>query len=187
MLSGVTILCFAASYVIVLALEVSRLVFRSGIRGAAMIAWAAAGLLAHSAFLYYRAVSTAGPPLSSNRDWYLLAAWTLVVVYLYLLSFHPKTHFGLFLLPLVLGLIATAAWLPARPFEREPASKAWGIVHGMSILLATVSVLVGFAAGLMYLYQARRLKSKRPPLAGLRLPAWNGFSGPTAGRLSFRC
>ena len=34
MLSGVGIVCFAASYTVALALEVTRLFFRSGIRGA---------------------------------------------------------------------------------------------------------------------------------------------------------
>ncbi len=41
----------------------------------------------------------------------------------------------------------------------------------MSILLATVSVLIGFAAGVMYLGQSRRLKHKLPPISGLRLPS----------------
>ncbi len=45
MLSRVSIICFAASYAIVLAMEVSRLLFRSGIRGAIMLAWAVAGLV----------------------------------------------------------------------------------------------------------------------------------------------
>ena len=48
MLSRVGIICFAASYAIVLAMEVSRLLFRSGIRGAIMLAWAGAGLFAHT-------------------------------------------------------------------------------------------------------------------------------------------
>ena len=45
-----------------------------------MLAWAGAGLFAHTVFLYYRAAHTTGVPLSSWRDWYLLAAWTLMVV-----------------------------------------------------------------------------------------------------------
>ena len=86
-------------------------------------------------------------PLSSNRDWYLLAAWVLAVVYLYLLCSRPRTPFGLVLLPLVLGLIGTAAWLAGpQPFAREPASKVWGVIHGTSLLLAIVAVLLGFAA-----------------------------------------
>lgn len=172
MLSGVSIICFAASYTVTLALEASRLLFRSGVRGAMMLAFAAAGLVAHTAFLYYRAVNTAGPPLSSTQDWYLVAAWVLVVVYLYLVYYHPATPFGLFLLPLVLGLIATARWIASpQPFAREPASQVWGTVHGVSLALAVTALLVGFAAGLMYLYQAQRLKRKLPQLKGPRLPS----------------
>ena len=95
MLSGVGIICFAASYAVTLALEVSRLLFRSGVRGAVMIGFAGAGLVAHSAYLYYQAQSAHGSPLSSEHDWYLIAAWVLVVVYLYLVCYHPRTAFGL--------------------------------------------------------------------------------------------
>ena len=97
-----------------------------------------------------------------QSDWLLLAAWVMVMVYFYLACYHPATHFGVFLLPLVLGLIVAARFADPRPFPREPASKIWGVIHGTSILLATVTVLFGFAAGLMYLEQADRLKRKRP-------------------------
>ena len=183
MLSGVGIICFAACYAVTLILEVSRLLFRSGVRGAVMLAFAGAGLVAHSAFLYWRAVSAAGSPLSSERDWYLLAAWVLVAVYLYLVCYHPQTSFGLFLLPLVLCLIAIAAFVADKqPYARGPASQVWGSIHGVSILLGTVSVLIGFAAGLMYLGQARRLKHKLPPIRGLRLPSleWLGRTNSRA-------
>jgi ABC-type transport system involved in cytochrome c biogenesis permease subunit len=73
---------------------------------------------------------------------------------------------------LVLGLIGVARFFAdAQPYAREPASRAWGVVHGVSILLASVAVLVGFVAGIMYLEQARRLKKKLPPIRGLRLPS----------------
>ena len=38
------------------------------------------------------------------------------------------------------------------------------------MMLATVAVLVGFVAGVMYLLQAWRLKHKQLPTQGLRLP-----------------
>ncbi len=57
MLSGVGIICFVSSYAIAWGLEVSRLLFRSGVRGAIMIGFAGAGLVAHTAFLYYQAVN----------------------------------------------------------------------------------------------------------------------------------
>ena len=172
MLAGVQIVCFAASYSVAFLLEVSRMVFRSGVRGALMLGFAAAGLVAHTAFLYHRAMKIPGSPLSSEQDWYLIAAWLLVAVYLYMMWYHPRQSFGLFLLPLVLALIGAGTLLArSEPFAREPASQAWGLVHGAAILLATVAVLVGFVAGVMYLSQDRRLKRKLPPPRGLRLPS----------------
>jgi ABC-type uncharacterized transport system permease subunit len=174
----VHVICFAASYGVTLVLEVSRLLFRSGIRGALMIGFAGAGLLAHTVYLYYRWVAfyenpaAGGSPLSSEKDWYLVAAWVLVVFYLYVLCYHPRTAVGLFLLPLALGLIGIGSYVAEeRPFEREARSMVWGLVHGGSILLGTTAVLIGFASGLMYLRQARRLKHKLPPPKGLRLPS----------------
>jgi ABC-type uncharacterized transport system permease subunit len=176
MLSGVSIFCFAASYAVALGLELTRLLFRSAARGALMIGFAAAGFFAHTVYLFYQVVSSSQTadalPLSSERDWYLLAAWLLAAVYLYLTYFHPKTAFGVFILPLVLGLIGVARFLAdPKPFPREPASQIWGMIHGASLLLATVAMLIGFAAGLMYLGQARRLKNKISPQKGLRLPS----------------
>ncbi len=178
MLSGVQIICFAASYSVALALEITRLLFRSGIRGAVMLGFAGAGLFSHTVYLFYRiaesyqATGSVAAPLSSKQEWCILAAWLLAIAYLYLTWYHPRVPFGLFILPLVLGLIGVAAFLAdPRPSLPEPASKIWGPVHGISIMLAAVAVLVGLAAGLMYLRQDRRLKSKAPPTSALRLPS----------------
>jgi len=161
-----------------LALELTRLLFRSGIRGAIMLGFVAAGLFAHTVYLFYRiaesyqAAGSLGAPLSSKQEWCLIAAWLLAIIYLYLTCYHPRVPFGLFILPLVLALIVVGKLLAdPRPSAREPASAIWGPIHGISILLATVAVLVGFTAGLMYLYQDRRLKTKAPPVSGLRLPS----------------
>jgi ABC-type uncharacterized transport system permease subunit len=170
MLSGISLTCFAGSYAVTLVLELSRLVFRSGIRGAIMLGFAAAGLFAHTVFLYYRALS-AGQPLTSTRDWYLVAAWGLAGVYLYWTYYHRKTVLGLFVLPLVLGLLAMSVLVADEPFSLAPASQVWGMIHGVSLLLATLAVLAGFAAGLMYFWQARRLKHKLPARSGLPLPS----------------
>ncbi len=112
-MSGVSTICFAASYAVVLALEISRLWFRSRVRRLVRLGVAGAGLVAHTAFLYYRAISPAesGAPLSGQRDWFLVAAWALVAVYLYFTVFHPKVPFGLFLLPLALALIGAGRFL----------------------------------------------------------------------------
>ncbi len=171
MLAHVQVFCFLASYSLALLLEISRLWIRSGVRRVITLGLVVAGWIAHTAFLYNSAVETSGSPLSSYRDWMLLAAWVLVLVYFYLAAFHPTTHFGIFFLPLVLGLVVTG-WLTPKEyhFAREP-SKILGTIHGITMLAAAVTVLFSFAAGLMYLWQAKRLKQKRPSSVALRLPS----------------
>jgi ABC-type transport system involved in cytochrome c biogenesis permease subunit len=172
MLSGVSIMCFTASYAVALALEVTRFFFRSSVRGMVMIGFAAAGLFAHTVFLWNRAAHATGAPLSSQQDWYLITAWIFVAGYLYVTCWQRKTSMGLFLLPVVFVLIGAAAWFAdPRPFDIEPAIEIWGMTHGVSILLATVVVLVGFLSGLMYLFQAYLLKHKVFASGFFRLPS----------------
>lgn len=167
----IQILCFAASYSLALALEVSRLFLRSGLRGAVMVVFAGAGLAAQTIYLAQRAAHTA-VPLSSEFDWYLVAAWLLVVLYLYLMYYHPRAPLGLFLLPVVLALIGIATYVADRhPFPETRASMVWGTLHGVLLLLGTVSIIVGFVTGLMYLVGAYRLKHKLPPTRRFQLPS----------------
>ncbi|HEY4312885.1 MAG TPA: cytochrome c biogenesis protein CcsA [Pirellulales bacterium] len=171
MLAGISTLCFGASYAVAFALELSRLFFRSGVRGALLVVFAAAGLLAHTLFLGYRAATATTTPLSSPFDWFLVAAWVLAATYLYLSFYHPRTAVGLFILPLVLALVGVAQFFASHePFAETRASQIWGSIHGVFILLGTVAVMVGFVAGVMYLLQSYRLKHKQLPSQGLRLP-----------------
>lgn len=172
-LSGVTITCFSASYAVVLALEVSRLWFRSGVRGVLLYTFAGLGLFTHTVFLVNEAArSTASAPLSSWREWYIVAAWVLAAVYVYLAAVHPRQVLGVFLLPLVLGLIVTAHFLADRTaFPQSDALSVWATIHGIALLLGTVVVSLGFAAGVMYLVQDRRLRAKRGLSGRLRLPS----------------
>lgn len=169
--SGISVMCFAASYTVSLALEVSRLWFRSGVRGAIMIGFAIAGMFAHTLFLGYRAYHAPNLPLSSAQDWYLMAAWILAAAYLYFALNQAKAAIGVFLLPLVLALVGVSQLADTQPFDREPALQMWRMAHGVFILLGLVSVAVSFVAGLMYLIQAGRLKRKRLPPQGFRLPS----------------
>jgi len=175
--AGISVVCFAASYLVALACEASRLLFRSGIRGAAMVAFAAAGLLAHTLFLGWRAAHEPAVPLSSPFDWYLLAAWLLAGGYLWATLANPRTPVGLFLLPVVLGLIAAAEVSSRTPFPQSPATQAWGAVHGVFNLAASVAVAVGATAGVMWLIQAGRLTRKRAAAPGLRLPSLEKLAG----------
>lgn len=179
MIARIEILCFAASYAVAFAAELARLLRTSGRAGwerRIALLFTAAGLLAQSLFLTHRAMETTSP-LSSAFDWYLVAAWSLTIVYLYLEMAHPRYPMGLIMLPLVLGLIGAATFLADRqPYPTTQATRVWGAIHGGFLAAGTVAVLVGFAAGTVYLLQAHRLKRKLPPSRRLQLPSleWLG-------------
>src|SRR5205085_3539109 len=90
-----------------------------------------------------------------------------------------RLAWGVFVLPLVLGLVGLAAAfgrpegaprqaVPARDWSVQD-DRFWALVHAGALFLAAVGLCVGFLASLMYLVQARRLRAKRPPGRGLRL------------------
>src|SRR5688572_7453581 len=110
--TGITMTCFTASYAVTLALEVSRLLFHATVRNVVMLAFAAAGWIAHTSFLIGHArlelAKNAGLPWSNWHDFCLLAAWVLAGAYLGLSIRRPQVAVGVFLLPLVLILIGVA-------------------------------------------------------------------------------
>jgi ABC-type transport system involved in cytochrome c biogenesis permease subunit len=122
------------------------------------IGFVAAGIVAETLYLGYRAAMAESVPLSSAYEWFLLAAWGLVATYLYLSMFHPTTASGVFILPLALALVAAAQYASKKPFPQSPATQVWGVIHGAFLVLGTVAVIFGFVAGMMYLLQSSRLK-----------------------------
>jgi ABC-type transport system involved in cytochrome c biogenesis permease subunit len=163
--------CFLASYSLALALELLHLRFsRPVLRVLALLA-AFAGLVAHTLYLYARQ-----PPLVEPFSWLLFLSWILVIFYLSGAVHHRRLSWGIFVLPLIVGLVVLGLLLepPAydhgllRPSE-QPVPRLWGLVHAVLILLATVGVCVGFVASLMYLIQSHRLRTKTLPGHGLKL------------------
>lgn len=174
-LTRVTVFCFAASYSVSLAMEAAALVGRvrgalDGGRRVAARGFAAAGVFAHAVFLSLQASGQA-TPLSSPADWYSLAALALAAIYLSASLAWSRWAVGLFLLPIVLLLLGVSAAASDEPFAPERASLFWGQAHGWLLLLATVTVTVGFVSGLMYLAQSWRLKHKLPTTPGLGMPS----------------
>jgi ABC-type transport system involved in cytochrome c biogenesis permease subunit len=170
MLDNVTIVCFLASYAAALALE---LLFQ--FRRREVIRWAAlgfgvAGLTAQTIFL-----AVQKPLLIRQFGWMLFLAWILAIFYLIGSVHHRRLSWGLFVLPLVLGLVVLGALFGHPDSENGrgenllPIQDAWGAVHGGLLFLATVGLCVGFLASSMYLVQAHRLRAKTLPGQGLRL------------------
>src|SRR5438105_1463679 len=99
-MNRVTIVCFFASYGVALALEVWRL-FRPmpGLRWLSL-GFGGAGLLAHTIYL-----AVQRPPLTWQFGLLLFLAWVLAIFYLYGSLHHARFAWGIFVLPLILGLV----------------------------------------------------------------------------------
>jgi ABC-type transport system involved in cytochrome c biogenesis permease subunit len=166
-LDRVTVFCFAASYAMALALEIWRLARPRLILRVLSNAFGAAGLLAHLIYLVMQA-----PPLVSSNGSLLFLAFVLGIFWFYGSLHHQRVAWGVFVLPLVLGLIGLSQFLPTRTASDEPMwepSKLMPWAHGVLLLLASVGICVGFLASVMYFVQAYRLRSKALPGQGLKL------------------
>lgn len=167
----VTIVCFLASYTAALALELAYQLRPLPLVRWLALAFGAAGLLAQTIFL-----AVPRPPLIWQYGWMLFLAWVLTIFYLVGSVHHRRLSWGLFVLPLVLGLVGLGAAF-GRPADSAHLSsenvlsipRAWQQIHVWLLLLAAVGLCVGFLASLMYLVQAHRLRAKTLPGHGLRL------------------
>ena len=103
----------------------------------------------------------------------MVLAWIVALIGLYFMLHWPRqVAVGIFILPLVLGLVVIASFAPRESnWLEEGIITFWGTVHGMFLLGGAVSTCLAFAAGLMYLAQMRRLKLKRSAPLGFMLPS----------------
>jgi ABC-type transport system involved in cytochrome c biogenesis permease subunit len=173
-LGKITAFCFAASYGVALALELFHLFRPRPVLRLLSLFFGGAGLLAHTVYVVVNPL-----PLETAFGSLVFLAWVLAVFYLYGSLHHRRVAWGLFVLPLVLGLVTLAEVFHAPSGRRPPTvswellsldgKQFWPVLHGLLLLLAAVGVCVGFIASLMYLVQVHRLRTKAPPGRGMRL------------------
>ena len=148
-------------------LELSRLRSRTAGKVFAELCFLGVALAAMAVFLTQRLLESAQSPLSTPKDALFVLVAVLTAISLGLISTHREKTFGMFLLPMILILLGIAQFCASStPFATAPASRAWGMVHGVSMLLAAVSIFFGFLSGIMYLRQAWNLK--HPGTASVR-------------------
>jgi ABC-type transport system involved in cytochrome c biogenesis permease subunit len=174
LLERITVLCFGSSYAVALALELAQCMRPSSWARALGLAFGIAGLLAHSIYVSVQPLDLATPFGSL-----LFLAWILAVFYVYGALHHRRQAWGLFVLPLVLGLVVLAALISPgadqgdgsflRTLVSFQGERFWGVIHGTLVLLAAVGVSVGFVASVMYLVQVARLRNKALPGRGMKL------------------
>jgi ABC-type transport system involved in cytochrome c biogenesis permease subunit len=167
----IKVFCFGASYAVAFLVDLIHLLRPRPVLRLVMLGFGCAGLLAHTLFLVAH-----GAGLTSRQGSLYFLAWILAVFFLYGTLHHRKLAWGVFVLPVVLALVILGAFLDApdsKPstfflfaFESE---RVWRVIHAVLLLLAGVGVCVGFVASVMYLVQARRLKTKTLPGKGIKL------------------
>ncbi|QEL15152.1 cytochrome c biogenesis protein CcsA [Limnoglobus roseus] len=170
-LQGVSHTCFGLSYLLAFTLELARIRWpRTGLRTAGLVV-GAVGLFTHSAYLAIHHPSLAAPYGSL-----LLLAWVLAVFYFYGSLHHARQAWGIFVLPVVLGLVALSLVIVSLSGTDDVdvpvwlvGEKFWGAIHGLLLLLAAVGLSVAFLSSVMYLVQARRLRTKANPLGAVKI------------------
>ena len=168
----VHVFCFLACYIVVFAIELSRLLGRNRVSRVLMLGFALAGLVAHTAYLLARSQKLNLPPLlSSSQDWFLVLAWLSVVSYFFLAALDPDLAVGVFLMPLVLICISAAYFVSDNPNTRLNALRGWKMLHASLLVLGMLGVIVGFVLAMMYLVQQHRLKQRHTLQTGFRIPS----------------
>ena len=171
-----SVLCFGGTYGLALACDLARFVVRGPARWYATLALTTLAWVVQTAYLGNLALRTHQLPVSTVFESLLVLSWVLAAVGLYLIVRSPKpVAVGVFVLPVVLALVLVAGvWAPREDWTGSAwgeASQFWGSAHGVLYLVGAVASCVAFAAGLMYLAQSHRLKHKRPPRFGFKLPS----------------
>src|SRR5579871_406667 len=137
-LERVTLFCFEASYTVAFALELLQLIRPRAAQRWIGLGFGAAGLLAHTLFLLHHQL-----PLSSPFGSILFLAWILAVFYFYGSLHHRRVAWGVFVLPVVLGLIGLADQnrIPLEGgrgagfyLDALRGERFWGLVHGALLL-----------------------------------------------------
>ena len=163
----IKLFCFAASYAVAFGLELLYQFWpRTWVRVGGLC-FGFAGLLAQTLFLVDK-----HPAISQRYGLLLFLAWVLAIFYLVGTLHHARIAWGVFVLPLILGLIGLGRVFD--PGDNTPRFQVEDVlsirqIHGWLLVLAAVGVCVAFLASLMYLFQAQRLRKKTLPTAGFRL------------------
>jgi ABC-type transport system involved in cytochrome c biogenesis permease subunit len=170
-----SVLCFAGTYGLALVAEVARFVVRSTVRWYCALGLMALGWMVQTAFLANIALKSPLVLVTTPFESVMVLSWIVALIGLYLMVRSPKpVAVGLFVLPIVLGLVIVAGEFAPRTSDWPDwggTTAFWGTVHGIFLLAGAVFTCVAFLAGVMYLVQMKRLKAKRPARFGLVLPS----------------
>ena len=163
-LAKVQLSCFLLSYLVALGGEVYQVLRkRTALTRSLLVGFGAAGLIAHTAYLVNRSSESGLPPLvGSSHDWLLVLAWLGALLYLLIVGTGQRLAVGLFLLPVVLGLVLMATFVDQSVAQaaRQVASHRWGMLHASALVIGMGTVALATICALMYLLQYQKLTGR---------------------------
>jgi len=166
----ITTFCFIASYVLALLLDASQFLRRSRVTRWVTIAFAVAGLVAHTIYLFVRSQQRDLPPLlNSTHDWLLVLAWLAIVMYLSVQLWDMQLSVGIFALPLVITLSVASRFVSTAASMSKSQRYEWGLFHASLWVFGFLGMALALIVSLMYLLQHSRLKHKKAELPALHL------------------
>lgn len=169
---------------------------RESLRRAGPVLLAVAAAL-HAIEILVRSVSVGHIAVTSFDEGLSFLAWTLSVIFLFVDRGRSLSVLGAVIAPLAFLLTLLAYSIASGTSDLPPVLRsAWLPVHVTLAFLGNAVFALAFATSLVYLFEDRRLKTKRPPRRGRlfpplekldrlnhRLLAW-GFPFLTLGILS---
>jgi cytochrome c-type biogenesis protein CcsB len=130
------------------------------------------GFVSHVASMILLAYESQSIPLGQRYNTFSLIAAVAVLAFL-LVHWRYKIYtLGIFAFPAiwVMTFMAAMAYDPNRLLP-EAVQSNWIFIHTPAVLLGYVALFVAFSAAVLYLLQARELKSKHPRMFYDRLPS----------------
>lgn len=174
-LSQVHLSCFLLSYLVAFGGELFQVLrSRTGLSRGILLTFGLGGLVAHTAYLVNRSSISGLPPLvGSSHDWLLVLAWLGGFLYVLAVTTRQKLAIGLFLLPIMVGLIVMATFVDdaTEASLRQLAAHRWGMLHAATLVIGMGAVAAATICALMYLLQYQKLRGKTSIVHRLQLPS----------------
>lgn len=115
--------------------------------------------------LLFRSIVAGRGPFSNQYEFSLAFAWGIVIAYIYIERSFRFRSLGVFVLPVVLGLMAYASTVPSTIEPLVPAlqNNLLLTVHVSVAVVAYGTFAIAFGSAIMYLSQSRNSVNWMPP------------------------
>ena len=143
---------------------------RQGLFRVALAAFALGGVF-HFVSIVEEGVRFDRCPIANFYETLSMCAFLIVALYLFIHWRYKAPSLGVFIFPLVfvMSMVATLG-NPVSAWSSPVMRNAWLTVHIALVLLGYAALLFTAVGSVLYLFQERQLKAKRPSALSYRLP-----------------